>query len=195
MLTPLVQNIVALRNRLRLTQTTFGERLDVEQATVSRWESGVHEPKDDQIARMAALAGVPVSTFRYGDQSVVPLITWPAAGRLAYPINLADVLEPDLPRIPVAGLSTGEYFALPIESDLMDRIAPVGSVIVVDRMDREPVANMSYIVVIDDEVTFKRFKQKPARFEPYSSNPDHETLFVDEGTRIVGRVRKVLAEL
>jgi SOS-response transcriptional repressor LexA len=193
--TPLVQNIIELRKRLRETQDAFAARFEVEQPTVSRWERGVNEPGDEQIGRMATLAGLPLATFRYGHQSVVPLISWASAALLADPVDLAAVLEPDRPHVPIAGLSTGEYFALMVESDLMDRIAPQGSLVIVDRRDRDPVVGKSYIVRVEQEATFKRFRSNPPRFEAYSSNPDHETLFPDEGTRIVGRACKILMDV
>ena len=50
-----VQEIVALRAQLGLSQTAFGRELGVDQATVSRWERGVQAPDPRARVRLSDL--------------------------------------------------------------------------------------------------------------------------------------------
>lgn len=54
--------IRSVREMLGLTQQGFAERLEVSQATVSRWESGHTEPDPESRRRIHALAGRSTST-------------------------------------------------------------------------------------------------------------------------------------
>ena len=49
------REIVALRAQLGLSQTEFGRRLGVDQATVSRWERGVQTPDPRATVRLSQL--------------------------------------------------------------------------------------------------------------------------------------------
>ena len=48
--------IIALRKELGLLQAQFAELLQVTQAAISQWESGVSEPSAENYIRMANLA-------------------------------------------------------------------------------------------------------------------------------------------
>jgi len=58
--------IQALREGLGLTQTKFADTLIVSQGAVSRWEQGKHEPSEQVLAKIAALAGITAAELRYG---------------------------------------------------------------------------------------------------------------------------------
>lgn len=51
-------NIATIRRRIGLTQDQLAERLNVEQPTVQRWESGAREPNMTKLADIAAALGV-----------------------------------------------------------------------------------------------------------------------------------------
>lgn len=90
----------------------------------------------------------------------------------------------------------GDWLALRVQGDSMDRISPPESVIIVNRRDKRLVANACY--VIDDgegNATYKRFRPEPMRFEPVSVNPKHETIFPDNDPTIVGRVYQTILRL
>lgn len=61
--------IKALRELLGESQEEFGERFDVQQATVSRWEAGLPVARRYREA-IASLAKMTVSEFFYTDQTV-----------------------------------------------------------------------------------------------------------------------------
>ncbi|MDP6590375.1 MAG: helix-turn-helix transcriptional regulator [Alphaproteobacteria bacterium] len=58
--------IQALREGLGLTQAKFADTLIVSQGAVSRWEQGKHEPSEQVLAKIAALAGITTAELRYG---------------------------------------------------------------------------------------------------------------------------------
>lgn len=51
--------VKATRERLGLSQTAFGARLDVKQAAVSAWETGDAHPTSLALKGFAVLSGIP----------------------------------------------------------------------------------------------------------------------------------------
>jgi len=120
----------------------------------------------------------------------VPLISWVSAGALSpidHPVTAADADR----MIRVADLPGGDWIALEVVGDSMDRISPPGSIIFVNRRDRRLVPNACYVLMTEDgEATYKRYRPNPDRFEPVSINPSHEAIFPEGQVRVVGRVRR-----
>jgi len=50
-----IDEIQALRNDLKMTQSEFAKILGVSFSTISRWEKGISEPNDTQKEQMKAL--------------------------------------------------------------------------------------------------------------------------------------------
>lgn len=128
-----------------------------------------------------------------GDTVMVPLISWVSAGRLT------DAAVDDTgDHVPVAGLGRGEFLALRVIGDSMDRVSPDGSIIIVDRTAREPVNGRYYVFSIRGEATFKVFRSgDPAYLAPHSTNPENRPIFI-KGKRdlqVVGRVRRTILDL
>jgi SOS-response transcriptional repressor LexA len=147
--------------------------------------------KADELYAIAEITG-----FAAPDQTLrqVPLLSWVSAGKLV------DTGEPtpvaDLPLLAFADLGRGDYFALKVAGDSMDRVSPDGSIIIVDRADRERVAGRFYVFARRGEATYKRWRRDPPRLEPFSTNPANEPIFVSEdGFEVVGRVRRTVLDL
>ncbi len=127
-----------------------------------------------------------------------PLISWVSAGDLKTP---GVVLEPgDAKMAYIHGLDPeGDWIALEVEGDSMDRISPPESIIFVNRKDRRLVANACYVIADAEggQASYKRFRPNPDRWEPVSTNPEHEPVFVKKGREpvIIGRVRKTLLSM
>jgi SOS-response transcriptional repressor LexA len=124
--------------------------------------------------------------------AMVPLVSWVSAGALEQPGFAVDMQEA---RIINAGElpGRGHWIALEVQGDSMDRISPPGSIIIVDKADKELVPNACYVIREDDgAATYKRYKSHPDRFEPASSNPAHEPIFPTQPITIIGRVRKTI---
>lgn len=123
----------------------------------------------------------------------VPLLTWVSAGAMAQD----DAQQEAIGEIDASDLDPkGQWIALRVEGDSMDRISPPGSVIFVNLKDRRLVTNACYIITNGDgEATYKRFRANPPRFEPVSTNPAHEPIFPDGEPTVLGRVRRSTIEM
>jgi len=132
---------------------------------------------------------------RGGEMIHVPLLTTVPAGRLwaTEGVSVANVRR----TLAASGLPAGDWIALEVEGDSMNRIAPDGSIIFVNRADKKMVRDNFYVFATENsEYTFKRFRPGPPdRLLPYSTNPDHETIRLEEPYFVVGRVKRVTVDL
>lgn len=123
----------------------------------------------------------------------MPLLSWVAAGELK---DAGDIPHPaDVAWLSAAGLPPGDWFALRVDGDSMDLIAPDGSIIFVDRSDRDLVNERFYVFQGSDGATFKQYMADPNRLEPYSTNKAHKTKYPKRELFVIGRVRRVITEL
>ena len=122
----------------------------------------------------------------------VPLISWVQASQYSEiydPYERGDAEgEVDVPY----GKDT--LIALRVQGSSMNRVAPDGSVIIIDYSDKSLTSGKYYVVKQNGMATFKRYRTSPDRFEPDSSE-SHETIFPDGAVEIVGRVVKVISDL
>jgi len=128
------------------------------------------------------------------EQSVfdVPMISWVAAGALeetADPYELGDASE-----FIAVSHKRSTLIALRVEGSSMNRIAPDGSIIIVDYADKILVSGQYYVVKLNGQATFKRYRADPNRLEP-DSTESFETVFVRGETEVVGRVIQVITKL
>lgn len=150
-----------------------------------------------------AKLGVSAGWLLYGEGEAerlssfdVPLLSKVSAGMLK---QREGVREADIERfIKVHDLPPGDWIALSVEGDSMNRVADDGAVIIVNRADDTLVDGQFYIFALEDgHATFKRFRRHPEpMMVPYSTNPDHFAVAVSERELYVfGRVRKVIIDL
>lgn len=128
------------------------------------------------------------------DQAVfeVPLISWVEAGALE---ETADPYEIGHAEEYVAIPHTrSTLIALRVHGSSMNRVAPEGSMIIVDYADKTLVSGQYYVVKLNAEATFKRYRSNPERFEPDSTEP-FETVFVQGEVEVVGHVIRVVNRL
>jgi len=162
--------------------------------------------KGDNATKLAEVLGVSVEwlltgqgeadqvpDFTKGAAVSVPLISWVSAGRMSFP----DISDDIIGHVEQGGLDpTGDWIALKVVGDSMDRISPPESIIFVDRADKVLVPNACYVISNGDgEATYKRFRSNPMRFEPVSTNPTHEPIYPTREPLIVGRVKKSTIEM
>lgn len=127
----------------------------------------------------------------------VPLLDSVTAGRLRAPASQIPV--EDVPLLAFADLGRGEWFALKVDGDSMDRVSPDGSRIVVNRTDRTLVSGKPYVFSNRGETTYKLWRPEPPRFVPFSTNPMHEPIYCKnrkeaEGM-VIGRVKRTVLDL
>lgn len=140
---------------------------------------------------------VPMPPVRRSRELVrVPLLDKVAAGKLRAPNSQ---VPPGSLALEFNDLGRGDFFALEVEGDSMDRISPEGSRIVVNQGERTLVSGKPYVFSIRGAATFKIWRPDPPRLAPYSTNPSHEPIFVKSKMEaeklVVGRVKRTVLDL
>lgn len=188
----------------RLGQEGLAAELDVKQPTVSRWLNGA-DPRGttrDKILALAKAKGLiatvperPARTVSASRFILVPVLSWVSAGKLAE--SGVDTPIQDVPKIAIADLGEGDFFALKVSGSSMDRISPDKSLIVVNRAERALHEGRPYVFAVRGESTYKLWRAAPPRLEPYSTDPSNGPIFLDkrQGMIVVGRVRRSILDL
>jgi SOS-response transcriptional repressor LexA len=130
---------------------------------------------------------------RSGDMVDVPVISWVSAGKLAEAST--PIPDDDARMIGFSDLGRGDFFALQVQGDSMDRISPESSIIIVNRRDRRLVVGKAYVFSIRGEATYKVWRTDPRRLEPFSTNPTNQAHYKLDGLEVVGRVRRTVLDL
>ena len=158
-------------------------KVDAEWLATGRGTAELPQPAIDDGASLAAPREPIVK---------VPLISWVQASQYSEiydPYERGDAEgEVDVPY----GKDT--LIALRVKGSSMNRVAPDGSIIIVDYSDKSLTSGKYYVVKQDGMATFKRYRTNPDRFEPESTER-HETIFPTGAVEIVGRVVKVISDL
>ncbi|WP_234186441.1 S24 family peptidase [Shinella sp. NM-101] len=124
----------------------------------------------------------------------VPLISWISAGALGEHDGITDFSE--FPTISALDLPEGDWIALRVEGDSMNKISPPGSVIFANRRDRRLVYNACYVVADErGNATYKRYRSDESPpFQPASykkiSPPDFTS-----AVNVIGRVRRSVIDM
>jgi transcriptional regulator with XRE-family HTH domain len=189
----LQKNLARIRKERGLSQVKLSQIAGVSQQLLSRLENGT-DLTTKKLPEIARALGVTVFDL---DEKYIPLLDTVTAGKLRAPSSQIPV--EDVPLLAFADLGRGEFFALTVQGDSMDRISPDGSVIVVNQADRTLVSGKAYVISQRGEATFKLWRPDPPRFSPHSTNPVHEPIFVKSKTdaekMVVGRVKRSVLDL
>lgn len=125
----------------------------------------------------------------------MPIISSVAAGQLADP---ASQIEGEHQTIEISGLPPGDYFATRVQGTSMNRISPPGSLIVVNRAERELIRGRRYIFARRGETTYKKYESDPyPRLEPETTEPEANPIIFprsEEEWLVIGRVRLTLLD-
>ena len=186
--------ITAVRKRAGLKIDELAEKTGLSTTYIWRMERGERNVSLKNLQKMAEALGVaPSELIEQKPVSDVPILSWVSAGMMARD----DVQQDVIGEIRMSDLDPrGEWVALRVEGDSMDRISPPGSLILVDLTDKALVPNACYIITDgDSRATYKRFRSNPPRFEPVSTNPSHEPIFPDGEPAVIGRVRRSLIDM
>lgn len=186
--------ITAVRKRAGLKIEELAEKTGLSTTYISRMERGERNVSLKNLQKMAEALGVaPSELIDQKSVTDVPILSWVSAGAMARD----DVQQDVIGEIRMHDLDPrGEWIALRVEGDSMDRISPPGSLILVDLTDKALVPNACYIITdSDNQATYKRFRSNPSRFEPVSTNTSHEPIFPDGEPAVIGRVRRSLIDM
>ncbi|AWN47183.1 phage repressor protein [Methylobacterium terrae] len=182
-----------------LGPTELGRRIGVTKQDISRWAKGERKLPPAAAADLAPHLNTTAAALLLLPEEpavarTVPVVSWVSAGRLraSHPVFESDILR----YIDVTDLPAGDWLALEVDGDSMDRIAPPGSTIVLNRRESDLVDGRYYVFGNEQgEATFKRYRSNPDRLQPFSTNPDHETHYLQGEMMTVGRVRRVITNI
>lgn len=192
MLSDLARKISLLRRSLGVKQDVFAGRLNVTQATVSRWETGKSEPEYEHLVKLAEMAGVPVQEFiESPDDPVIRLPGTPVVvlGSVAAGVWRQAWEWPQEDRFVFHGgmhidVQGEGRFGLRVDGESMNLIYPQGTILdcVATYASREVMPGQRVIVIrrrIDGEVeaTVKEYARSPDGQEwllPRSTHPDFQ---------------------
>lgn len=159
------------------------------------------EPTIETFEALAHALGVPITFFFEnagmppgGDVTMVPLVSWVRAGALEDSTPTSEVGEDRY--IPVTDLGRGDFFALRVIGDSMDRFSPEGSTIVVDRADKTLLRDKPYVFADKLEgATYKLWRPgPPPMLAPHSTNPNNQPIFPRRKIHVIGRVRRTILD-
>lgn len=200
------QRVAQRRQALKLSQGALAQLIGMKQQGVVSIEQGdVSRPRLLRELAVALKTTEQWLLWREGDAAVapapadlvnVPLLSWVSAGKLASAESQIPV--EDVPLLAFADLGRGEFFALKVEGDSMDRVSPDGSVIVVNRAERDPLPGKPYVFFHRTEgTTYKLWHAEPDYLQPHSWNGAHQPIFIKrkKDLEVVGRVRRTLLDL
>lgn len=126
----------------------------------------------------------------------IPMVSMVSAGRMR---DQPGVLPADIEKhIHLDDLPKGDWIALTVDGDSMNRLAPEGSILIVNRADSTLLDGRYYVFALDGgQATFKTYRRDPERLQPYSTNPDHMSMPIEQHSDlyVFGRVRRVIQEV
>ena len=191
-----------LRDRER-TQEHLAVAIHRERSVVSRIINGKQPLQIDEVRPFSEVLEVPVVEILYraglwkAQPSVVlaPIINSVEAGEFA---DTTPDEPPSAEHSIVVEYPYKTVFALRIEGDSMDRMAPENSLIVVDYSEKKVKDGELFVFRREGEATFKRYRKDKsgAWLEPDSTNPRHTPLFPGNGEviEVIGRVIEIRPE-
>lgn len=167
-----------IRKNSGLTQAEAAEMLDISQAyyaDMERGKSPISLKRLEQLAEVFRCSPPEIIGFpSYGNH--IPLIDWVSAG--AFKELIASQVDTDTV---LFNGNAQDKFATRVSGNSMNKVAPEGSVLIVDINRRDLIDGKYYIFGNDatGENTFKMFKNEPKRLVPCSYDDSYETLRMD----------------
>lgn len=159
--------------------------------TVQKLERSTRRLTHEWAQRIAEALGVTITQVMGEDQAVssgpalrmTPVIGLVSAGAWREAIQHPD----DEIAVPATSPNT---FALKVHGDSMDKVAAEGDYVIVDPDKLGLLDGHLYVVRNDEgEATFKRYRANPARLEPCSNNPAHQTIMLGQANfSVIGKV-------
>lgn len=195
------QNHIAYwRKKAKMSQDELAAAIDppTTKGTISQYESGKRTPSQQRLSDIADALGCTPGDLLDGPQDAGPEIPAGAIPVMAIPHlgavpggNWREAIRTahDFIPAPKPGMPASAY-ALTVEGNSMDKVAGNGTQIIIDPSDLDLFDKWLYVVRNGDgEVTFKQYRENPARLVPCSTDPSHQIIPVaDRDYEIVGRV-------
>ncbi len=193
------------RKKRGFNQAELATRLGVSQPTVANWESGVHDPRQVMLAKTSEALNVQLGWLAGGERSPserdkhptaayirrglfhVPIVTLEDA-MLMIDQHAHDLHEMATDYIPVTS-GSDSLFGFFVTDEAMNLAFPGNTLAVVDYSHRVPVnGDIVLLKLPSGGPLLRRWRRNPSRLEPFSSDPSHEAIYIDELAGIIGTV-------
>lgn len=182
------------------TKASLARALDLPYPRIHEVVTGKRELKMSELPQVAAFlkmpmpelvelyTGVESNAVRNNTQQV-PLVSWVSAGQMSDVDAVIDL--DDYPVIETSGIPKGNWIALRVTGDSMNKISPPDSIIFVDLSDRNLVPNALYVVADEEgNATYKRYRpNENPPFQPASYH-DVPAPKINGVANVIGRVRR-----
>jgi repressor LexA len=183
------KNIRLLRGNAGLTQQQLGDKIGMSQSIVGKLEMETRSMKIDVLEKIAEALDVSLSELIFKAHPFpyrhVPIRGVVNAGE---PMITFD----DLTDYETVAFDTerGDFFALKVQGQSMDKVAPDGSTIIVDPKQTDPQAlhKQPIVALQDGEVIFKIWDNTLKLFQPKSTRDDYDPIPAKYGAQILGKV-------
>lgn len=184
------ENFASAKRDRGLTQAKLGEALGISQPQARALLVGQRQLKADEIPVLERLFNADYQpNSDLAPKQHVPLVSWVSAGQMTMQQPVVDLDE--YPPIETAGLPRGNWIALRVTGDSMNKISPPDSIIFVDLSDRNLVPNALYVVADEEgNATYKRYRpNENPPFQPASYH-DVPAPKINGVANVIGRVRR-----
>ena len=165
-----------------VTQTAMAELMGLpSQSAFSNILKGKRKITADEAAIVYQFLGI----GREPDFRVASVIGITSAGRWR------EAIEMPIGQMPYPTAVAGRNaFGLEVDGDSMDRLIEDGGWVLIDPDRKELSPGSCYLILNSEgEATIKMYQRMPARFEPCSHNPEHESFLAgDHEFSVIGQV-------
>ena len=194
------------RSLANLSQGQLARAAGVSQQLISHIEREASDGSHRSLVKIAQVLGC-----RVGELDPTCETTEPSSSSLLIPVfrpedvaewfdagGSEDTLPPPVEQQTMAPLpgGPGPVLSFRIQDRSIDRIAPVGSLVVLER-ERAPFEPGDfYGFVVKREFVFGRYKNDDfRRLSPYSTDPDLDAVFLPEAVSFLLRIRRIVIDL
>lgn len=176
-------------------QNTFN--IDITQASLSKYESGTHEPNLKTLKVLAEIYNVDPTELLFLEEKnpMTMTFTVPVFGHIpaGTPFEaIQDIL--DEVSIPEWLSKKKDLFGLKVVGDSMNRVLPDGCIAVLQKTNVLNNGDIGAILVNGYDATIKKFFKLTDSIvlEPLSFNPDHKPIIIENGQETVVPIGKLL---
>lgn len=182
------QALVDALESKRFKNREIGDLLRLPSARISEIKRGDRRIQQGEMHVLAEFLGLGEAEDESAPENnvvFVPVIGIASAGAWREAIS---VPEYRIPRLKVKGQN--QAFAVEVDGDSMDKYMSHGSWAIIDPDQRDLYPGRVYLIMNGEgEATIKRYREGPARFEPDSHNPEHQTMMMGaHAINVIGRV-------
>ena len=189
------------RSELGLTLLDIAKKMDVNEATVQRWESGnIKSLRQGRLAQLAEILKVsPAELMGWTNERqrhLIPVLGDVPAG---IPIEAATNII-DYEEISDEMSRAGDHFALRIRGDSMEPRFKEGDVVIVRKQESVDNGQVAVVMVNGNDATVKKFYKTAAGVMLVGNNPSFTPLnYTPEEVeqlpvRVIGRVVELRAK-